>query len=187
MNESENIKRILGKRLSELRKQKGLTQQELADIVGYSSFQSISNIEHGKQPIKKDMAKQFANVFNADENYFLDINTEYVNSFEEFISIAQQSQYENQLIHTIIISLAKLNGYEVVVKDLFNGESSIKELFSDIKDYMILIKDGVQFTLSVEDVNRFGNILSDKFQSDIDLIAYFKSKNTIKTVKPLEK
>ena len=53
MKNKENYNEIFGKRLSSLRKDLGISQQQLADMVEYESFQSISNIENGKQKITK--------------------------------------------------------------------------------------------------------------------------------------
>jgi len=42
-----NNKQLLGKRLRELRKRKGLSQERLAELVGFESSNSISNVENG--------------------------------------------------------------------------------------------------------------------------------------------
>lgn len=42
-----NIKKLLGKRLQEIRKSKKLTQEQIAELVGLETS-SISNIENGK-------------------------------------------------------------------------------------------------------------------------------------------
>jgi len=43
----DNVKKLFGKRLKEIRKSKKLTQEKLAELVGLDS-QNISNIENGK-------------------------------------------------------------------------------------------------------------------------------------------
>ena len=40
-------KKLLGKRLRELRKRRGLKQETLAELVGFETSNSISNIENG--------------------------------------------------------------------------------------------------------------------------------------------
>jgi DNA-binding XRE family transcriptional regulator len=52
------------------RKREGLTQKELAAQVGVSQTH-ISEMEHGKRPIGKDMAKRLAKVLRADYRVFL--------------------------------------------------------------------------------------------------------------------
>jgi DNA-binding XRE family transcriptional regulator len=48
-----------------LRYREDMTQKQLAELVGIS-VQNLSNMEHGRRPIGKDMAKRFAKVLNAD-------------------------------------------------------------------------------------------------------------------------
>lgn len=52
------------------RKKEGLTQKELADILGISQIH-ISQMEHDKRPIGKKMAHRLAKVLNVDYRAFL--------------------------------------------------------------------------------------------------------------------
>jgi DNA-binding XRE family transcriptional regulator len=52
------------------RKREELTQQELARLVGVSQTH-ISEMEHGKRPIGKDMARRLARILKADYRVFL--------------------------------------------------------------------------------------------------------------------
>jgi plasmid maintenance system antidote protein VapI len=52
------------------RKREGLTQKELARLVEVSQTH-ISEMEHGKRPIGKDMAKRLAKILKADYRIFL--------------------------------------------------------------------------------------------------------------------
>ena len=52
------------------RKREGLTQKELAALLGVSQTH-ISEMEHGKRPIGKEMAKRLAKVLKADYRVFL--------------------------------------------------------------------------------------------------------------------
>jgi ribosome-binding protein aMBF1 (putative translation factor) len=52
------------------RKREGLTQKELARLLGVSQTH-ISEMEHGKRPIGKDMAKRLARVLKVDYRVFL--------------------------------------------------------------------------------------------------------------------
>jgi DNA-binding XRE family transcriptional regulator len=52
------------------RKREGLTQKELAALVGISQTH-ISEMEHGKRPIGKEMARRLAKVLKADYRVFL--------------------------------------------------------------------------------------------------------------------
>ena len=42
-----DTKHLLGKRIKELRKRKKLSQEQLAEMVGFESSNSISNVENG--------------------------------------------------------------------------------------------------------------------------------------------
>jgi plasmid maintenance system antidote protein VapI len=48
----------------------GLTQQELADAIGIFSHH-VSEMENGKRPIGKEMAKRLAEYFKTDYRMFL--------------------------------------------------------------------------------------------------------------------
>jgi DNA-binding XRE family transcriptional regulator len=52
------------------RKREALTQKELAHLVGISQTH-ISEMEHGKRPIGKDMAKRLAQVLKVNYRVFL--------------------------------------------------------------------------------------------------------------------
>ncbi|WP_416458359.1 helix-turn-helix domain-containing protein [Streptococcus thermophilus] len=62
-------------RLKELRKAKGLTQQELAKEMGTTKL-TISNWENEKHTIKADKAKQLAEYFNVSVPYLLGYDTD---------------------------------------------------------------------------------------------------------------
>ena len=49
-----------GKRLKELRKRKGLSQQQLAELVGMESSNNISKLESGEQLPKKENLENFS-------------------------------------------------------------------------------------------------------------------------------
>lgn len=48
----EELQRVLGERIRALRKKLGITQQELADKVGFSALQIVSEIERGGRDVK---------------------------------------------------------------------------------------------------------------------------------------
>lgn len=60
-----------GKKIKELREKKGLTQSELAKILG-TTLKTISNYEtKNMRPRKMDMYKKMAEYFNVNINYLL--------------------------------------------------------------------------------------------------------------------
>lgn len=60
-----------GKRLKEIRKRKGLSQQQLAELVGMESTNNISKLESGEQLLKKNLEK-ICEVLNVDVKELFD-------------------------------------------------------------------------------------------------------------------
>lgn len=66
---------MIGERLSELRKDMGYTQQELADMLGISKF-SISSYENDKTTPDDDMKVKLAKKLNVSIDYLLGVTDE---------------------------------------------------------------------------------------------------------------
>jgi transcriptional regulator with XRE-family HTH domain len=60
-----DIKQLLGRRIAELRKRAGLTQEELAEKVGYS-LDFISMVERGINAPSVERLGDFARVFGVE-------------------------------------------------------------------------------------------------------------------------
>lgn len=73
-------------RLKELRKEKGLTQQELADIMGVTR-RGYQKWEKGESTMKSDKAQQLADYFDVSVGYLLGYESD-----EQFIQGAKQLQ-----------------------------------------------------------------------------------------------
>lgn len=58
-----NIKNSLGKRIKEIRKRKGFTQEKLAELAGIET-PSLSNIENGKNYPNHETLGKLANALN---------------------------------------------------------------------------------------------------------------------------
>ena len=72
-------------RLKELRKEKGLTQQQLAEKIGTTKL-TISNWENEKHIIKTSTAKELAEFFNVNVEYLLGESV-YKNPIEQILGI----------------------------------------------------------------------------------------------------
>ena len=57
-------------RLKQLRKEKGLTQKELSEVIA-GSYRAIQNWENGKSQIKTNKASQLADYFGVSVGYLL--------------------------------------------------------------------------------------------------------------------
>ena len=64
----------IGIKIAELRKQVGLTQQELADKVGYKSKSAINKIELGLRDISQSKIILFADALNVEPSVLLGYN-----------------------------------------------------------------------------------------------------------------
>lgn len=65
MNEVNNIKKLLGKRIQELRKARKYTQEELAEMIGIGT-PNISNFETGKFSPAVETLEKLAKALNVE-------------------------------------------------------------------------------------------------------------------------
>lgn len=61
----------IGKRIKSRREALGLTQQELANLMGYKSKSTINKIEMGKNDVSQSGVTKFANVLNTSVAYLM--------------------------------------------------------------------------------------------------------------------
>lgn len=69
MNSSENIKKTLGAKVKELRIQKGLTQEKLAEYLGLQPH-SVTKIETGRTFVSSEVLASLCNFFEVSSSYF---------------------------------------------------------------------------------------------------------------------
>ena len=100
--EDNDFEKANQNRLKELRKEKGLTQTDLAELLEVTKL-TISNWENGKHEIKADKANEIANLFNVPVSYLLGYDD---NDFEKQIRIDTLNDIINHL-HKTHISLFK--------------------------------------------------------------------------------
>ena len=82
-----DTKHLLGKRIKELRKKKGLSQEQLAEKVGFETSNSISNVENGYnypsiqnlEKILKVLGTNFQSVFTFEQHQEIDVLIEEIN------------------------------------------------------------------------------------------------------------
>lgn len=60
----------IGERVKQLRKKKGLTQSELASLLGYKSKSSVAHIENGRD-IPRPMVATLANILDTTPAYLM--------------------------------------------------------------------------------------------------------------------
>ncbi|WP_271629040.1 helix-turn-helix domain-containing protein [Caldicellulosiruptor sp. DIB 104C] len=66
----EEVYKKIGKRLQELRKQRGFTQEQVAKYLGITQEQ-LSHYENGKREVSVDILLQLARLYGCDYNYLL--------------------------------------------------------------------------------------------------------------------
>ena len=65
---------MTGERIKKLRKEKGLTQQQLGELLGVQKS-AIAKYENGRVPnLKKETLTKLAEIFNVSPNYLLGID-----------------------------------------------------------------------------------------------------------------
>lgn len=84
----------IGSRILELRKHAGLTQQELANKVGYKSKSAINKIELGLRDISQSKIVLFANALNVSPAYLMGIEEKTTKEENELISLINQFNEE---------------------------------------------------------------------------------------------
>lgn len=68
-------KEELGKKIKDLRAQKGVSQSTLGEAMGGRSHAAISDIENGKTELNASELPAIANFFNVDLSYFLQMES----------------------------------------------------------------------------------------------------------------
>lgn len=97
-------KKLLGKRIKELRKEKGLTQERLAELIGIETC-SLSAIESGRHFPSLPTIEKISNILKIDLKVFFDFQhlKSRAEKIEEIIkSIDIQSEDTINLIYRII-------------------------------------------------------------------------------------
>ena len=110
----------LGLRLKQLRKQKGLSQCQLADLMGYKDHSTLAKIETGINDITIENLYKYASILEVDVSEILLIKSE-LDIFDEFCK-------ENKL--DIVLSTIIPKGYECA-NGMFDIEK--KTLFFNVE------------------------------------------------------
>lgn len=141
-----------GFRIKMAAKNKGLKNNDIAEILGYSSGKQISPIYQGKQALRKDQIEALSNALGFREEYLLckDDYPTYASMIEK------QAALENK--HSLqITSLLSLFGY--TTKPNFNAD-----YYEISKDYNVigtLTKD--DYDILMNDIHAFSNFFMNDY------------------------
>lgn len=78
-----SLKQKFGKRIQEIRKSKGLTQEKLAEMIGID-IPNLSNIERGKHFVSSDTLEKIIKALEIKESDLFDFG--HIKSRDEFIN-----------------------------------------------------------------------------------------------------
>ena len=82
MAKINNTENPLYQNIKRLRKEKGISQAELANMVGYADKTMISHIENGKIDLTRSKIVEIANALNVAPGYLMGWNVPKENEFE---------------------------------------------------------------------------------------------------------
>jgi transcriptional regulator with XRE-family HTH domain len=128
----------LGIRLKQLREEKGLTQKELAAILGLKHQTSISNYENNNQKPPSDILGKLSEIFNVSVDYLLGFTDDKENKnltyqLYEFVKMLDDS--------TISEIEGAIDYFEQTKKFSKNDMAFIKDMFSTYIKHRLKLND----------------------------------------------
>lgn len=87
MKDKEEVLRVFGNKVKELRKEKGLTQEQLGKLVGYKGKEAISKIECGKIDISQPRVNAIAKALDVSPTVF------FLFDYQDEISLKDSEDY----------------------------------------------------------------------------------------------
>ena len=168
---------IPGQRLKAFYKMKGLTQAQLAEMLGYADENTISMIVNGRRKLTLDKARTIVQNYPDVSIAWLMGDSEYINEKQRAISLIQAAEKEGNLLDTGLKSFATLSGYQISFP-FENGFAGLKltDIFAEIKSGCVIEKDGSQIQLSTEELNRFENHICDIIENELKFLFYMKGE-----------
>jgi len=152
-NENENF----GLRLHKLRKLNGLSQKELADILGYKHHASISNIEANRTPPDIESLKKFADILGADLHWLITGQQSRADETMRSNYLKALSLLHTQLYYGIQYRAKTIEDFKKIVEDIEQKQNAGKELTDGEKEDLRFYKPHIAFQQTL--LNQF---LSDQ-------------------------
>ena len=98
------VNKAMGQRIKQLRRQKNMTQAELAQLLGYTTDSTICHIEKGDHDLTQSKIKKFAEVLGVSPTWLItgeDTSADRLNQMTEyFISMDESKQ-------SVLLQIAK--------------------------------------------------------------------------------
>lgn len=109
---------LLGKRIKELRLEKGLTQQELGDLLNVTKV-TIHCYENEKRTPPIDALQELANIFNVDINYLL--------GSDKYVIAETSEEYGIKMANEEIEFIKAIRKYDKLYEDLIEDPKRFVE------------------------------------------------------------
>lgn len=131
---------MIGDKIKSLRKEKGLTQQQLADKLNISR-NSLINYENNYTPIKSNILQSISNLFDIP---IYELIGESDSAFEEYLSLFDSYLKDNETEINNINNLS-LNLYSKPseLKEYNKEMESIIQNFKDLSAYQTLLRNPI--------------------------------------------
>lgn len=192
----------IGERIKTVRKQKGLTQKELANKLGVSQ-QMINQYEKSTNGLRVDTVKKIAIALNVPYTDLIDFEDQFTNHLRDlnkFVANAEQAtqeEYENivekssdflELLETLDNDqLAKNRTFKEKSKELYNLISSLKNITVESNQINEILPDDelkiIMFKLKSINFDLFKDLKTNNFligTPDNEIYGYFSKEDLIK-------
>lgn len=136
MNENQPI---IAKRIRSLRKEKGLTQEQLAELLGLNAKSSIANYESGANSPSDEIKKKMCELFDCSMDYLMG-KSAYKNSNDYFckniVDIASTIDEMEKLLLELFENNIPAPDFDNVVDKLINQNLPQSLLFEKASNYL---------------------------------------------------
>ena len=137
-----------------------MSQIELALKINYSP-EHLNSVLSGYRTITPEAAEKISNAFPGEVSAaWLLGYSEYKTVAHHFDAVIAQADKEAALLFNGLSSFALLSGYEIIPPKI-GGNSSLNELFKEMRSGYIIKKEEKTVSLSLEEMNLFENEVND--------------------------
>ena len=112
-------KKEIGLRIKTIRKEKGLSQKELASLMGYKDVSTIAKIETGVNDVTTETLYKLANYLSVDIRDILKVNANYNNDYVKYI---RSMVGHNKIIMNASGAIIEKDGIILLKKRSDNGK-----------------------------------------------------------------
>ena len=92
------VNKAMGQRIKQLRRQKNMTQAELAELLGYTTDSTICHIEKGDHDLTQSKIKKFAEVLGVSPMWLITGNNASANMLDQITECFLSMDEDKQLI-----------------------------------------------------------------------------------------